>query len=54
MEPLRSVLRQSHMTLTITARRVALVLLTLAALTLVYVIGAGRSAGAPATASTAI
>ncbi len=54
MEPLRSVLRQSHMTLTITARRAALVLLTLAALTLVYVIGAGRSAGAPATASTDI
>gem|GEM_PF-344648 len=54
MEPPRSVLRQSHMTLTITARRVALVLLTLAALTLVYVIGAARCGGAAATASTAI
>jgi uncharacterized protein len=41
------------MTLTITARRVAHVLLILVALTVVYVIGAGRSRGAPATASTA-
>jgi uncharacterized protein YggE len=40
------------MTLTITARRATQVLLTLVALTLVYVIGAGRSGGAPATAST--
>jgi uncharacterized protein YggE len=42
------------MTLTITARRVALVLLTLVALTVVYVIGSARSGGAAATASTAI
>jgi len=42
------------MTLTITARRVALVLLTLVALTVVYVIGAARSGGAAATASTAV
>jgi uncharacterized protein len=42
------------MTLTITARRVAHVLLILVALTVVYVIGAGRSGGAAATASTAI
>jgi len=54
MEPPRSVLRQSHMTLTITARRVALVLLTLVALTVIYVIGAARSGGAATTASTAI
>jgi uncharacterized protein len=52
MEPPQSVVRQSHMTLTITARRVALVLLTLVALTFVYVIGAARSGGAPATVST--
>ena len=42
------------MTLTITARRIALVLLTVVTLTVVYVIGAARSGGAPATASTSI
>jgi uncharacterized protein len=42
------------MTLTITARRVTQVLLVLVALIVVYVIGAGRSTGAPATAPTAI
>ena len=42
------------MTLTITARRIALVLLTVVALTVVYVIGAARSGGAAATASTSI
>ena len=40
------------MTLTITARRAALVLLIVLALAVVYVIGASRSSGAPATAST--
>jgi uncharacterized protein YggE len=40
------------MTLTITPRRAALVLLTLIALSVVYVIGTTRSGGAPAAAST--
>ena len=40
------------MTLTLTARRLALVLLTAIALTVVYLTGATRSAGAPAPAST--
>ena len=40
------------MTLTITARRAALVVLTVLALTVVYAIGAARSGGARATAST--
>lgn len=40
------------MTLTITARRAALVVLAVLALTVVYAIGAARSGGARATAST--
>jgi len=40
------------MTVTITARRAALVVLAVLALTVVYVIGATRSGGTPATAST--
>ena len=42
------------MTLTITARRAGLVLLTVLALTVVYVIGAARSGGAPVAASTSV
>ena len=42
------------MTLIITTRRAALVLLTVLALTVVYVIGAARSGGAPAAASTSV
>jgi len=45
------VVRQSHMTVTITARRLALVVLTAISL-VVYLIGATRSGGAPAAAST--
>jgi len=40
------------MTVTITARRAALVVLAVLALTVVYIIGATRSGGTPATAST--
>jgi len=40
------------MTHTITSRRAALVVVAVLALTVVYVIGAARSGGAPATAST--
>lgn len=40
------------MTLTFTPRRAALVVVAVLALTVVYVIGAARSGGAPATAST--
>ena len=51
MEPLCAPVRLSHMTLTITPRRTAFVLLAVVALTVVYVIGATRSGGAPAAAS---
>jgi uncharacterized protein YggE len=40
------------MTVTITSRRAALVVLAVIALTVVYVFGAARSGGAPATAAT--
>jgi len=53
-EPLRDILRHRHMTLTVTSRRAALVVVAVLALTVVYVIGAARSGGAPATASTFI
>jgi len=52
MEPPRRLLRHRHMTVNITPRRAALVLLTAIALTVVYVLGAARSGGAPAAAST--
>ena len=52
MEPLSRVSRHSHMTFTITARRAALAALAILALTVVYVLGAARYGGAPATAST--
>ena len=51
-EPLCCVVRHSHMTVTITPRRAALVLLLVIALPVMYVIGATRSGGSPATART--
>lgn len=52
MEPRCSVPRHSHMTVTITPRRAALVVLAVIVLSLVYAMGATRSGGAPASAST--
>ncbi len=51
MEPHGGVLRHSHMTVTISPRRAAMILLAVIALTVAYAIGTTRSGGTAASAS---
>ena len=51
MEPRGGVLRHSHMTVTISPRRAAMILLAVIALTVAYAIGTTRSGGTAASAS---
>lgn len=52
VEPFLRVVRQSHMTVSVTPRHAVLTLLAVTVLTVVYLMGAARAGGTPAVAST--